>query len=43
MRLTGHSAEVEVFPDDLLKLAVHGARCEALTQIQPEILAQDEA
>lgn len=43
MRLTGHSAEVEVLPDDLLELAVHGTRCEALTQIQPEIFAQGEA
>lgn len=38
--LTRYSAEVEVFSDDLLKLAVHRAGCEALTQIQPEILAQ---
>lgn len=40
MGLTRYSAEVEVFSDDLLKLAVHWAGCEALTQVQPEILAQ---
>lgn len=39
-RLTRYSTQVEVFSDDLLKLTVHWAGCEALTQIQPEILAQ---
>lgn len=38
--LTGHSAEVEVFSDDLLELAVHGARREAPAQVQPEVPAQ---
>lgn len=32
-RLTGYGSKVEVLSDDLLKLAVYGAGCEALTQI----------
>lgn len=43
MGLTWHCSEVEVLPDDLLKLAVHGAWSEALTQIQPEVLTQGRA
>lgn len=41
--LTGHGAQVEVLPDDLLELAVHRGGGEALAQVQAEILAQREA
>ena len=39
-RLTGHGAQVQILPDNLLQLAVHGARSEALTEIQPQVLTQ---
>lgn len=35
--LTGHGAQVKVFPDELLQLTVHAARSEAFTEIQPEV------
>lgn len=43
MGLTWHRSEVEVLPDDLLKLAVHGSWSKTLTQIQPEVLTQYRA
>ena len=43
MGLTWHCSEVEVFPYDLLKLAVHGSWSKTLTQIQPEVLTQYRA
>lgn len=39
--LTGHSAEVEVVPDDLLQLVVQGAFLEAQAEVAAEVLIDD--
>lgn len=41
--LTGHGAQVEVLPYDLLKLAVHGSWCKALAQVKSQILTESRA
>lgn len=41
--LTGHGAQVKVFPDELLQLTVHGAWSETLTEVQPEVFTERRA
>lgn len=41
--LTGHGPQVEVLPDELLQLTVHGTRSETLAEVQPEVLTEGRA